>query len=465
MTPIKNNSFWPETGKTLKLAFPIMAGQVSQMLMGITDTIMIGKIGTIPLAAAAFVNMLIHFPFVLGIGLMAAIAVQVSHAFGAKQPAECGESLKHGLLISVTSGLLMALLLTGGHGYYHLLGQPEEVIQTARPYLNWISWSLPFALVIMCLRNFSEGQSLPWQPFWIILSGVILNAVLNWIFIFGKFGVPAMGIEGAGIATFIARVITVIGLFEYMITTKRFKEALPLDWWRGLEWKRVKSLMGLGTPIGLQILLEAGAFGIATIMLGWISTQALAAHQIALTCAATAFMFPLGLSMAVTIRVGQCAGSGQAHKAKTVWSGALILGIFIMTTTALVFLIFGKQIASLFAGEQSVVALTTRLLIIAGIFQIFDGGQVISTGALRGLKDVRIPTGIAFIAYWVVALPLGYFLAFPMGMSSQGVWAGLAAGLAIAAVTLSLRFYLMETHLIRRMKHQDKVNLKKLVLD
>lgn len=443
-------SLLKETNLTLKLALPIMTGHVSQMLMGITDTVMIGQLGTIPLAAVAFVNMIIHFILVFGIGLMAAVAVQIAHAHGARNDQECADTLKHGVWIAVLSGLAMSLLILITQPFYPLLGQPPEVVREASGYLDWINASMTAAIVMMCLKNFAEAKSTPWPAFWITLAGVGANVFLNWVLIFGNLGFTAMGVEGAGVATFIARMATALALFAYVMTSPGFRSCLPRNWFTGLQAARTGHLLRLGTPIGLQIFLEAGAFGIATIMLGWIGPVALASHQIALTCAATTFMFPMGLSMAVTIRVGQYAGAGAGDRAKTVWLGSLLLGGVIMGAFAIGYIALGGVIAGGFTSENDVIALTAQLLIIAGIFQVFDGTQVISMGALRGLKDVRVPTGVVFVCYWLIAWPLGYSMAFPLGWGAQGVWIAMATGIGLAAISLSTRFAVMEKALVEK---------------
>ena len=437
-----------ELKATLVLAVPITAGHVSQMLLGVVDTVMIGRVGVVELAATAFAHMLVHFVFITGIGMLSAVSVLVSHAYGAGRKHEAGEMLRRGLAMALTCGVLMFFLLWGSFPVLHLFGQPIEVVEMAKPYLWLISLSLPLMMTVICFRNYSEAQDVPWPAFWVGFAAVLLNVFLNWVFIYGNLGAPAMGLEGAGWATLVARVFNVVMLVAWLRLDARFAGCWPTRWFARIPWSGILAMLRLGFPVGLQLLMEVGAFSSATLLMGWLGTVEMAAHQIALTCAATTFMVPLGISLAVAIRVGHVLGAGQTERARVVGFSALGFGFLLSCLFAGAFILFSRPLAGFFTDDAATLSMAAGLIVVAGFFQIFDGAQVLAVGALRGCKDVRIPTWIIFAAYWIVAIPLGGLLAFGFDLGANGVWIGLAAGLAIAAFGLSARFTLVTGRLI-----------------
>lgn len=429
-----------ELRPTLALAFPIIIGQVSQMLIGLTDNAFIGRVGTVALAAAAFTQGVFGIFFVGGIGLLVGAGVFAARDHGAGDEAGCAAWLRHGRVLALVVGSggfgLMGLLAT----QLHRFGQPPEVVAVVRPFFLLIAASVVPALVFQVQRQFAESVGRPWMPMAIILADVVLNAFLNWVLVFGKLGLPALGLVGSGIATLLARLVAVAVLALWLHGSRDFA-AVRAAPWRGWEWTRFLALLRLGGPAGGMLLFEAGAFAAAAFMMGWLGTVPLAAHQVALGCAALTFMVPLGLSMAVSLRISQARGAGRTASLRPIGFGALAAGLMVMVGFALIYSLAGRSIAAVFTPATAVSALAARLLIVAAIFQLFDGGQVIAAGALRGLTDVKIPTCISFIAYWIVALPLGYVLAFKTPLGPVGVWIGLASGLAFAAVFLGLRFH------------------------
>ena len=431
-----------EVRPTLTLALPIMAGMVSQMLMGLADTIMVGRVGVVPLAAASFVNAVAHLPLVFGLGLLSSIAVLTSQAYGAKKPAEAGEILRHGLIVSVLMGLAAALSMFALHPFLGHLGQQPEVVTEAGDFLLLFGASLFPALVAHGCKQFAEALKHPWAPTFVMLGGVLLNVFLNWILIYGNLGAPALGLKGAGWSTLIARTVMVLVLLIYVFRAPALRAFQPARWRAALSRSRFYSLLKLGWPVAGQHFFEVSAFAFAAIMMGWISADAIAAHQIAITCAAMSFMFVLGLGAATCIRVGHAYGAGQFVRMRRIGLGAIGLAAGIMAVFGIVFMTFGKPIAGLFISSPTVVELTAQLLIVAAIFQIADGVQVTSISASRGLADVRVPAVIAVLAYWVLTIPLGSLLAFRAGWGAVGIWTGLATGLGVAAVGLAWRFHL-----------------------
>ncbi|HEY0946018.1 MAG TPA: MATE family efflux transporter [Opitutaceae bacterium] len=434
------STYAKEARATLALALPIVVGQVSQMLMGITDSVMIGHVGTLPLAAAAFTNSVFGVFFVVGIGVLVPVAVLVSRAHGAGREHEAGEWLRHGVTIALAASgggsLLMALLAL----QLHRFGQPPEVLAEVQPYYLIIAASLVPTLLFQAFRQFGEALGRPWPPMLMMLGGVGLNVVLNWILIYGHLGAPAMGLEGAGWATLIARTAGVFMILAWLTQAAAFRIAWPRVWFRGLQRARFREMLHLGVPAAGMLLFESGAFSAAALMMGWLGAVPLAAHQIALSCAALTFMFPLGLSMAVSMRLGKAVGEGRREVLRPIGFGALGISVAIMGGFALIFAIAGRPLAAAFVADAGVIDLAARLLVVAAIFQLFDGGQVVGAGALRGLADVKIPAIITFAAYWLIALPGGYFAGVRGPLGPLGVWAALAAGLAFAAVFLALRF-------------------------
>ncbi|MEM6886178.1 MAG: MATE family efflux transporter [Verrucomicrobiota bacterium] len=424
---------------TLALATPIMAGQLGQMLLGLADTLMIGRVGTVELAASAFVNVLFHIPIVLAIGLTAAISVQISHAHGAQDDEEAAQSLRHGLILSTLCGFVMTAILLCTIPVLHLFRQPAEIVEIIPSYLIWIALSIIPMVPTFVFKSFAESKNHPWPVFWIMIAGVGLNILLNYLLIFGNGGFPAMGLAGAGIATLIARVATLLGVWIYIRGSAILASSRPQRWLCRLEKARSLSLLKMATPISGQVLMEYGAFATATLLVGQFGSHALAAHQIALTCAATTFMLPLGLSMALTIRVGHTLGAGEKERCWHVILSAHATAFLVMLAAGILFISCREWIAAGFSQDPKVIQLAATLLIITAAFQIFDAGQIVSMGALRGLKDVNIPAAIVFACCWLGGLPLGTWLAFGLGHETVGQWWGLAAGLALTAIALTVR--------------------------
>ena len=429
-----------ELKKTLLLALPIMAGHLSQMLLGFIDTLMIGRVGVVALAGAAFSNALSNILYIGGLGFLISVSVLVSHAHGAGKEREAGEVLRRGLALALSIGFLIFALIWISFPFLHLLGQPEEVIEEAKPYLWIIGLSMPVALATTCFKNFSEAQNAPWPGFWTGFASVLLNVFLNWVLIYGNLGMPALGLTGAGIATLLSRIANLLFLVIWLKRDARFDASWPRRWLAQYTWRPIAGMLRLGFPIALQLIMEVGAFGAATLLMGWIGVVEIAAHQIALTYASTTFMIPLGISLAVAIRVGQVIGAGESHRARPIGFGACAFGAALSTLFAAFFIGFNESLVGLFTRDPATLSVGAILLITAGLFQLFDAIQVLSAGALRGCKDVRIPTYIVFAAYWVFGIPVGALLAFGLEIGAPGVWIGLASGLAAAAGGLLWRF-------------------------
>jgi len=427
-----------ELRPTLRLAAPITAGQVGQMLLGVADTVMVGHVGTVSLAACSFANNILMVFAIAGFGVLTAVSVRVSHAHGAGATDAMARAFHAGISLSIIGGVVCAAAMHLLYPLFQHLGQAPGVVDEARAYTLIVVWSLIPAWLTAAARNYLESQSRPWPAFWIIIGGVVLNVILNWILIYGNLGAPALGLEGAGWATLISRVVGIIGLIWFVLAGRsapsvRWKA--DREWW-GEQW----ALLRLGVPTGLQLLSEVGAFSAAALLIGRLGAVPLAAHQIAITCAATTFMFPLGISMAATVRIGQAMGSGRKELLRPIGAGAWLIGSIVMAAFTVVLFTSGHLIARAFVSDPPVIAIAAQLLIIAGIFQLVDGVQVVGSGLLRGLRDTKVPMWINVVAYWVIALPLGGWLTFTRGVGAAGMWYGLAWGIAFASVFLVLRF-------------------------
>lgn len=429
--------------KNLNLAFPVMLSQLGHILVGFADSVMVGQVGVEQLAAASLANSIFHLILMFGIGISYAITPLVAQEDGVKNFGRCSELLKNGLVTNILMGIFMLLLLIGGTLIISKLNQPAEVVILARPYLIILAASVIPFMIFQTFRQFCEGLSLTKQPMYITVAANVINVGLNYILIFGKFGFEPMGLLGAGWATLISRIFMAAGLGMYVKFGRRFHQ-----YW--LDFKRhtvnfimIKKLLNLGVPIGFQFIFEVGAFAAAAIMVGWLGTDYLAAHQIAINLASLSYMMATGISAAATIRVGNQLGLKDYPTLIIAGRSALIMGALFMACCSIAFILGRFWLPTLYVEDLSVIKIASSLLVIAALFQISDGVQVVGFGALRGMEDVKIPTLFALIAYWVIGLPVGYFLGFQMNAGIEGIWYGLLIGLTLSAVLLSIRFNLL----------------------
>ena len=430
-----------ESRLTLRLALPLMIGQLSQMLMGVVDSLMVGHLGVTDLAALTFANSLFHVPFVFGIGLLTGISVFTSNSRGSDDAPGARGSCRHGLYLATALGLVLFGISWLVSMNLDFFGQPAAVALLTTVFFQIIMASVIPALASIALKNHADALNRPWPPFWIFLGGVGLNVGLNWVMIHGNLGCPALGFEGAAWATLISRTAILLAMFWWLMRAKGLREWVPHRWFRAPDFSDLRRLLSVGLPASIQMIFEVSAFSLAGLIMGRFGPDAMAAHQIAITLAATAFMIPLGLSMALTVRIGEAHGAGEMKRLRPIAiSGWLLSGGWSLVAAAC-FLIFGKSLASLFIDAPAVVALAASLLVIVGVFQLVDSLQVVSSAMLRGLHDARVPAVMGFASYWLVGLPVGAGLAFGLGLGATGVWWGLAAGLFVACVTLSPRLW------------------------
>ncbi|MGK7392566.1 MAG: MATE family efflux transporter [Candidatus Cyclobacteriaceae bacterium M2_1C_046] len=435
------DSYRSHIKKNFFLAYPVMLSQLGHIMVGVADSMMVGQLGAVPLAAASLGNVIFHLLMAFGIGLSYAITPLVSSADGSGNTSKIAALLRHGTIINGAGGVILFLLIFLGAPVLYYLNQPPDVVELAIPYLFIVTFSLIPLMFFQTYRQFAEGLSFTKQAMVIVIVSNLINVFLNYILIFGKFGFPAMGLNGAGWATLIARFILAGWMAWYIYSGKPFQPfRAGFQLIQSYSTKMFRSLLKIGVPSGFQFIFEVGAFGFAAIMVGWLGAEALAAHQIAINLAAITYMTASGLSAAATIRVGNQRGMKDIFNLRRAAYTIYWMVFIFMGVCALIFIIGRNFLPSLYIDNEFVQQQAASLLIIAAFFQLSDGLQVVSLGALRGLEDVKIPTILTFIAYWILALPIGYFLGFELDLGAEGVWYGLLIGLTVIAIALLIRF-------------------------
>ncbi|MDQ6609603.1 MAG: MATE family efflux transporter [Bacteroidota bacterium] len=430
-----------EAYSTLRLALPIIIGELAQMALHIIDTAMVGAINYKQLAAAALVINAMNIPFVLGIGMTISVSQMVSMAHGKKDVAAVSHYLFNGFCLCALTAVVISLSLVAGRNFLQHLGQDKEVVSFALPFMKLMGFSIIPMLLFMTLKQFADGLEYTRTAMVLSLASMPINIFLNWLLIFGHWGFPRLELIGAGWATFITRTLIFFALLIVVIKHKTFRQYIDvrkIEWL--LRWKTWRELLGIGIPSSLQVGMEAGAFAVTGIIIGTISAVAQAAHQIALSCAAFTFMVSMGLAQAGSIRVSNAFGRSDWRKISLIGKGTLITAFSYGTTCALLFLFFRHQLPGIFTGNKDVQMLAGLLLLFAGLFQISDSTQAIGAGLLRGIKDVKTPTALIGVAYWVIGIPVGCFFAFKIKMGAAGMWLGLITGLTFASLFLLNRF-------------------------
>jgi len=426
--------------QTMILAYPVIIGQLGFILMGVVDSVMVGELGASPLAAASVANGLIMFVFVAGIGVSFAITPLVAIAVGARRFDDCGVIFRQALLVDLIFGIILFVVAFIGANLIQYLDQPPDVVELATSYGELLAFSIIPAMLFQTYKQFIEGLSVMRPAMVIVLFANLINAFVNWILIFGNLGFPALGLDGAGWATLASRIFMGFTLAWYVMNQNRFKQYDVTLHFRSINFKMIKRLLGIGLPSAVQYLFEVGAFFFAVIMVGWLGTKQLAAHQIAINLASISFMTALGVSAAGSIRVANRVGKQNISETRKAGFSAIVMGASIMACFGLIFIILRNFLPTLYIDDSNVITIASSLLVIAALFQIADGVQAVGIGVLRGLTDVKWPTLITFIAYWILGLPSAYVLGFIFKYDVQGVWVGLLIGLLSSAIMLSTRF-------------------------
>ncbi|RUT35230.1 MATE family efflux transporter [Arsenicitalea aurantiaca] len=433
----------------LGLGWPLVVAQLAQNALFTTDVIMMGWLGPTQLAAGTLASSFLIVFQLFGVGIVSAVAPMAAQARGAREFRSVRRTVRQGFWASILLGLLMVPVLLQVGPILLFLGQEAELAALAQVYVNFAAWLFFPAFGIVVLRSFLSAHDVTRIILVITLVGVLVNAGLNYVLMFGNFGFPRLELAGAGIATTLVNIVMMGLMLAYALTHKRLRRYhILVRFWKP-DWPRFIEIFRIGAPIGLMLAAEVGMFSVAAVMMGWIGTEAVAAHAIASQCASLAFMVPLGLSHATTVRVG--VAYGRSHRRGIALAGwtALAVTLGFMSMTAIAFVVLPEQFVGFFLdaaqpGNVETLALAASFLGVAAVFQLVDGAQVSAAAALRGLSDTRTPMLIALLGYWAVGLPVGYLCGFTLGLGGLGIWFGLATGLALVAVILNIRFAMRE---------------------
>ena len=441
-----------ELTETLRLAVPIALTQLGQIAMMTTDLVLIGRLGDQAVAAAALAHTVFFITFTFGMGLVSAVAPLAAQAFGARNPRLVRRALRVGLWAALLISLPMMMLPLGGEQILLTLGQAPATAHLAQQYLLGLAWGITPALWFMAIRGFMGAVNRPEPGLWITLAAIPANAVLVYLLIHGVWGLPRLGLFGAGLATTIINFGMFLAGLWFAHARRPFRKYHVLGRiWR-VDWLLMRQLIVIGAPISISFLLEYGLFAAAALLMGLISTTALAAHQIALQVTAVLFMVPFGIGMAATVRVGHAVGRNDAAAVRRAGFVATLLGMALVSALTLMVILARFAIARLFFGEAvesggAVIDLTATFLMVGATFFVADGIQTVAAGALRGMNDTRIPLLFAAISYWLIGFTAAYGLAFWTNFGAVGVWIGLSCGTAVYATLLILRFRLLASSL------------------
>ncbi|WP_411273450.1 MATE family efflux transporter [Daejeonella sp.] len=441
----------------LKLAVPVVISQLGHTLVHTADSIIVGHFaGTIPLAAVALVNSIFMVVVVIGMGVSYGLTPLIAQESGRKNFNECGKLLANSLLINAIVGVLLYILVYyGSLALIDSMDQSPEVVREAKPYLALLGLSIIPLMIFMTFKQFAEGLGFTKQAMMISLWGNLFNICLGIIFVKGLFGINPMGVSGVGWSTLADRSIMAIVMAIYVLRSKYFKVYIKSFTLTALDWIRSQAILKIGAPVAMQYTFEVSAFSAAALFIGTIGAVEQAAHQVAINLASMTYMMASGISSAATIKTGNNFGKEDFMNLRlsAISSYHIVLGF--MAVTAILFIGLNQYLPWIYTTDQSVISIAAQLLIIAGFFQLFDGTQVVGLGVLRGIGDVNIPTVITFIAYWIIGLPIGYYLGISLNMGANGVWYGLTAGLLVSSGLLFLRFQSLSKKLVRQVRKES----------
>jgi len=444
-------------GYNLRLAGPVILGMLGHTLVAFVDNIMVGQLGTAELAAVSLGNSFMFVAMSLGIGFSTAITPLVAEAEGEANFSRGKMAFKHGLVLCVLLGVLLFMSVFFAKPLMFLMNQPEEVVVLAMPYLTYVAISLVPLIIFQAFKQCSDGLSLTRYPMYATLVANVINVFLNYCFIFGHFGAPALGVVGAAIGTLASRVIMIAVLWWLLAHHQKAKWYVRHLRFKVLSTQVFDKILRLGFPSAMQMFFEVGIFTAAIWLSGVLGKNPQAANQIALNLSTMTFMFAMGFSVVAMIRVGNQKGKGAFQELRRIAFSIFLISVLCAGVFALFFLIFKNALPRIYldledlsqlADNQQVLMLAGELMLIAAIFQISDSIQVVALGALRGLQDVFYPTVYTFISYWVVGFPISYYLGMHTNLGSMGIWIGLLAGLSVAALTLLWRFNRLSKRLI-----------------
>ncbi len=448
--PQSHPRFGAEIGATIRLAAPLALAQLAQIAMGATDTVLLGSLGRDALAAGGLGANLFFTLMIVVAGGLISVSILVAHARGAGDEARIAPILRGGVVLGLLSALPPMLLLWNGEPILLAVGEPPVLAHAIAQYDKVLLFAMPASLLMATQRGYLAAMGRPWMVMVVALAAVLVNGFLNYGLIHGAWGLPRLGYIGSCTATLITLWSMTIAIALEIRLTKALRRFRLLG---RIDWHILRELAALGAPIAFIMAVEIVLFSLAALLIGRFGTTSLAAHQISMTAASVTFMVPLAVSQAVNVRVGFYMGRGAPRAVRTAALAAFALGVGFMGAMAAILISVPGTIAGLFitTGDPTrgeVIALAVRLLTIAAFFQVFDGAQTIAAGALRGLKDTRIPAIAASLGYWGIGFTTAWYLAVRMGLGAVGIWWGLASGLASVALLLSIRFWLLSGRLI-----------------
>ncbi|TAJ13485.1 MATE family efflux transporter [Marinilabiliaceae bacterium JC017] len=439
----------PHYKETWQLGLPVIIAQIGQITVGLADNMMIGRLGATQLAAASFANTLFALPLIFGMGFAMAITPMIGQAYGDKKPAQVALWWKSGLISNIIMAAILLLTILLLHQLMPFMGQPNSILPLSQPYFIIIGFSIIPLMVFLSGKQTTEGMSDTRTAMIITLSANVLNIAGNYILINGKLGLPVLGLNGAGISTLIARIFMAVGMTIAISRNKMIREGLNNIIQPQAIRNALKRLYSLGLPMGIHMFSEASAFNLAAIMMGWIGELGLAAHQVVISLSTFGFMLYQGIGVSTTIRVSQLTSRQipglikRAGKAST----QIVVAMVIVISS---FFILGRHwLPTLFTTNAEVIRISSELIVIMVIFQIFDALQIIYAGILRGLSDAKIPGIITFTSYFIIALPVSYWAAFKGGLGEPGIWLGFPVGLSICA----LLFYIRIRYILRQQQY------------
>ena len=431
-----------ELRETLRLAVPLVFGQLSAVGMNVIDALLAGHLDAHTLGAVAIGTSVWVLAIVAAIGVMMALPPSIAQLSGAGRRDAVGPLFRQALWLALALGVLLGVAIRfGGDVLIGSIGIDPRLVSDVTLFLHAIAWGAPALTLFFGLRGLSEGLGITRPTMYFSLFGLLLLAPVGYVLMYGALGLPRLGAQGSGMATALVLWLQAIAFSVYVATRRHYHDLHLLEHFEKPNAAALAGLLHIGVPMGVTLLMEAGLFVTVALAIGTLGTDAIAGHQVAVNVASVAFMVPLGLAMATTVRVGHAVGRRDAQNVRDAGLVGISLTMLTQTVSAALMLLLPRQIASLYTSDPLVVALAAQLLVLAGLFQFSDGIQVAANGALRGLKDTRMPMFITLFAYWGVGMPVGWWLAFPHGMGARGMWMGLIAGLSVAALLLSRRFW------------------------
>ena len=453
----KFSTYTREFKYNIKLAYPVMIGMLGHTFVQFVDNVMVGQLGTAELAAISLGNSFVFIGMSIGIGFSQAITPLIAEADGAKKDKDISGIFEHSFLICIILGIVLFLLVFLNRNLLYSMNQPVEVVELASPYLFWVSFSLISIVTFQSFRQFADGLSFTRAAMYSTLVGNTINVILNFVLIFGFWIFPKLGVEGAAIGTLISRLCMLTFIIFYLKLHKKLSKYIKRFFPTKVEIERVKKILYLGLPSALHSFFEVAFFISAVWMSGFIGKNSQAANQIALNLSSMTYMVALGVGVAAMIRVGNQRGMMNFRKLREVAISTLLLIIIIDFFFCLIFLIFNDLLPLLYLDPSDpsnlndvneVLTIASKLLIVAGVFQLFDGIQAVVLGALRGMQDVNKPAIIIFFSYGILGFPISYFLGFHTSLAIVGIWIGLLSGLFFSSLFLFLRFNYLSKKII-----------------